>query len=362
MSEEWVSLEVAAELEGVGYDAIRMRINRGGYLVERDSDGRPDRVAPAAASSADGGRERVFVAVSSLSGEAQRRYKYRCDWAKRCEKYENREEPWYVGMRLDVYIKEYEKEFYRATALRVDIERYISQKAECKRGEGTEFSKAYAAQIGIGYKQLRRYILRYEEASFYAERDSAEHYKTLALCKPPQKGKGMKLTEEMEEILKKLWAKPVYHQNLQPFIALYEEFCYILSTPLTPGREDGSCYVPSYQTCKRFIDNLEYGRSDVKTFLEDGYQGFRNKGMIKAVRDIKSLRVMELIMGDAHTFDCWVSIKRDNKTVAIRPYLVAFVDARSRCIVGWGICSCPNSEVIKNVLINMMYPKKNSFC
>lgn len=350
--EIWVSLDEAALLEQTDYDTMQKRI-------WRDSDSSHSMREPMAryrvkteSRGSDGGRELVFVELRSLSHEAQARYKYKKDWEKRKAKYESEDEPWYVGMKLDAYLHEYSSEFYAKTALRVEIEKYFKLIRDMPRGGGTEFSMEYAKSLGIGYKQLRRYILRYREAEYFAERDGAEFYKTLSLCKPPQKGKGVKLTDEMKAQLENLWTNPLYHENLQPFQALYEEFC---------GFYCKGEYIPSYQTCKRYIDSIVYGRSDVSTLLKDGYQGFRNKGMIKATRDIKSLRVMDLIMGDAHTFDCWVSVRHDNKDVAIRPYLVGFVDARSKVIVGWGICTCPNAEVIKNVLINMMYPKKNGF-
>jgi transposase InsO family protein len=69
---------------------------------------------------------------------------------------------------------------------------------------------------------------------------------------------------------------------------------------------------------------------------------------------------MELVQGDAHTFDCWVQVELDGKKTAVRPYLVGLIDTRSRVLVGWAICTCPNNRIIKKMLMHMMYPKENS--
>lgn len=70
--------------------------------------------------------------------------------------------------------------------------------------------------------------------------------------------------------------------------------------------------------------------------------------------------VLDVLQGDVHSFDCWVSVKRPNgKLQAIRPALVAWLDMRSRALVGWAIGENPDSQIIKKSLINAIYPKKN---
>ena len=61
-------------------------------------------------------------------------------------------------------------------------------------------------------------------------------------------------------------------------------------------------------------------------------------------------------MGDEHTFDCWVSYTNENgKTSPIRPKLVAWIDVRSRSIMGDVLCKDANSQILKESLLRMIY-------
>ena len=80
-----------------------------------------------------------------------------------------------------------------------------------------------------------------------------------------------------------------------------------------------------------------------------GDRAWKNKRMVKALRDTRSLQVMEVLLGDEHTFDCWVSYKLPNgKVTAIKPKLVAgLTPGAAWC---WGISSAgmpmPDTEAI----------------
>ena len=65
---------------------------------------------------------------------------------------------------------------------------------------------------------------------------------------------------------------------------------------------------------------------------------------------------MEVVMGDEHTFDCWVSYTMPNgKVKAIKPVLVAWIDVRSRTIMGDVMCEHANSQILKESLLKAMY-------
>ena len=65
---------------------------------------------------------------------------------------------------------------------------------------------------------------------------------------------------------------------------------------------------------------------------------------------------MQIVMGDEHTFDCWVSYKQPNgKVIAIKPHLAAWVDMRSRVIMGDVLCKDANSDILKQSLLKMIY-------
>ena len=78
--------------------------------------------------------------------------------------------------------------------------------------------------------------------------------------------------------------------------------------------------------------------------------------MVKAERDTKGLKVMEVVMGDEHTFDCWVAYtNRNGKVTAVKPHLAAWIDIRSRMILGDVMCKDANSRVLKESLLKLLY-------
>lgn len=350
-SEKWLTLSEAAELEDMTYQGIQKMIDS-------------DRCECMTERSETGGKERVYVALSSLSEKAQKRYRRRKKAEadrERAEKIDKDTPPWYFGIDIGWYITNYKAEYMKKVALAQAIEKYLHQKTEHHKNV-TQFAEDFAKEhLEMSGKNFRRYLKRYDEglkwAYIAAEKDgksSYDFYKILALCTPPKKGKHTKLTEEMAADIENLWASELYHQNLQTVQMLYEDF-YSMQT----GK--GAEYIPSYQTVRRYCEELRTKNANVKMVLQYGQAGFRHSGMLKRERDLASLKVMQLIQGDAHTFDCWVSYKQPNGNItAIRPYLVGFIDTRSRCLVGWGICVQPTAEVIKQVLIHMIYKKKES--
>jgi hypothetical protein len=83
--------------------------------------------------------------------------------------------------------------------------------------------------------------------------------------------------------------------------------------------------------------------------------------MVKGERNTKDLKVMEVVMGDEHTFDCWVAYTHPNgKVTAVKPHLVAWIDIRSRRILGDVMCKDANSDILKQSLLKLMYQDAGS--
>lgn len=88
----------------------------------------------------------------------------------------------------------------------------------------------------------------------------------------------------------------------------------------------------------------------------NGTREWKNKRMMKGKRDATSLQVMEYVVGDEHTFDFWVQWTAPNgKIKAVRPKLVAWLDMRSRAIIGDVACVNANSQTLKESLVKMIY-------
>lgn len=351
MTEVWLSLDDAAELEQMPYETLRskIRFETGSFEVRN-------------VPNANGGHNLVQVALSSLSPGAQARYKRRLADRERREaikrRLEGKERPWYADIDIGWYLSTYKQEYMEKISLCSELEKYIKLRPQHHKC-ATEFLEEFAREhLGVSAKQMYRYLQRYDEGCMWgklAESEDGrghEYFRILALCKPPKKGRHTKLTPEIAALIENIWASEEFHRNRQSVKMLYDEVC---------SRLAGAEWIPSYNTVKRYVDGLYAKYSGAAALLKDGERQWKNTTMMKKRRDTGKLRVMELWQGDAHTFDCWIQITKPNGTVAaIRPYLVAFIDTRSRCIAAWGICTQPNAEVIKKVIIHGIFPKECS--
>lgn len=348
---EWVSLSEAAELEELPYNTVTQNYIRNKYRFRTEPN-------------PEGGKALVFIDVSSLSLPAQAKYKRRKQAeiqklrAKRIR--ETGEPPWYVDCDFSWYYENYKSTYQKAQGLAAVIEKYLRESAEYHKTK-TEFCEEFVSKnLSISSKQFRRYLKKYKEATAWASAQESEdgknydYFRILSLCPPPKKGKHTRLTEELRADIENLWASEKYQKNLQSIQLLCEDLWDWID-------DRGDEYKPSYNTVRRYCQDLYYNHSDVAVYLQKGERNFKAIKMIKMRRDIASLEVMECVMGDAHTFDCWIEVTDENGNItAARPYLVGFIDVRSRVLVGWGITLQPNAEAIKQVVIHMIYPKKNS--
>lgn len=94
-----------------------------------------------------------------------------------------------------------------------------------------------------------------------------------------------------------------------------------------------------YSTVDRFIGSIP---ESVKALGRYGTRYWEAKYMPKALRQ-KPETVNEVWFGDHHVFDVFVQ-GPDGRPV--RPWLTAWMDARSGCMVGWALSLNPNSDTI----------------
>lgn len=346
----WLSLAEAAELEGVTYQAIQQKMTSGMITKQEPNP--------------NGGKPQVFIAIESLSEEAQERF-WRREREKRYKQeaelmHKNHVEPWYYEVDVGWYLQRYHDEYMKAASFAQEIEKYYLEKPLHYK-QTTEFTRSFVAdRLRITDRQFRRYLKRYNEAQKWADTKSVdtgqnfEYFKVLALCEPPRIGMGEKLTPEMKALIENIWSSEKFQKNNCSIQLLYNQFRDLM-------QKRGAEYIPGYNTVKRYTDEINSRNYNVKTYLKHGIDGFRNRVMMKRERDIKSLSVMQCVQGDAHTLDCWCSYTMDNgRVTAVRPYLVAFIDMRSRALWSWCLCIQPNAEVIKRALISGMYNKNSS--
>ncbi|NPV70314.1 MAG: DDE-type integrase/transposase/recombinase [Firmicutes bacterium] len=183
---------------------------------------------------------------------------------------------------------------------------------------GREGKAALAAQAGISLATLYRWISEYEEGGFIAMLPNL----------PDRPGHGARtLTEEARKFI-------LGHalQELQPPIQwVYEQY-------IKEAQERG-WPIASRATVFRFVASQP---KPLMVMGREGEEAYKHKCMPKCRRTYDDLAVNEWWVGDHHEFDFPVSYGGR----IIRPSLTAWMDLRSRVIVGWCINLQPSSETI----------------
>lgn len=348
---EYVTLIEAAELEGVKYNTMVKRITRN-----------PDKFDTMTEKSENGGKDAVLVAVASLSKKARNAWKERAKLKELSgtispedEAKPEAEAPWYVEADVDWYIENYREQWYKGMELGNVIREFLQYNGRNK----TTYAEQYAQEhLETGKRTLYRYVKAYNEACAWADKLQKEtgvgfeFFKVLCLCrKPKETGTFPSIKPEVKQVIKNIWFDKDFAANLGTREMLYEKLRAIANINKWEK-------IPSYQTVTRYINYLmnDENMRNAWFLASKGSREYKNKVMVKGSRDTSKLKVMQIVMGDEHTFDCWVAYKQPNgKVIPIKPHLAAWIDLRSRAIMGDVICKNANSDVLKQSLLKMMY-------
>lgn len=346
MPESYITLEEAAELEGISYKGMASRIQRNPQSYKTQKESR----------DLEGGKDRVLVALSSLSKMARKKYKEseKINGGDIIIEQRTQEVPWYLDVDLNWYIENNKQRYYEAVELAKQIQEFVSY----EESDRTTYADEFASKLGISQRTLYRYAQGYLEASAWAlrmekeEGHSFDYFKPLSLCRKPKMTHTFpSLSDEQKALIENIWFDKTFASNLGTIEMLYEKFEEV-------AEERGWESYPSIKTVARYIKYLmDELRGENAHYLQaNGMREFKNKKMIKGKRDATALQVMEFVQGDEHTFDCWVQHTSSNgKVKAVRPKLVAWLDTRSRCIIGDVICVDANSQILKESLVKMLY-------
>lgn len=342
MTEYYVTLEEAADLEGVRYDTIKKRIQRN-----------PDGFATQLQTKKSGGKEQVMVAVSSLTAKARKAYKAAQKVGGE-EAAMEQQAPWYVETDMNWYIENNKKKYYQAVELAKQVQQFI----DYTDAERTAYADEMAERLGICQRTLYRYADGILEADAWAAKmgqedgKNYEYFRALALCRKPREANTFpSLTEEQRALIENIWFDERFARNLGTIEMLYAQ---VMRTSM---EREWTSY-PSYSTVSRYVSYLMHDlRGESARYLAaNGSREWKNQRMIKGKRDVSALKVLEFVQGDEHTFDCWVQVTYPNgKIAAVRPKLVAWLDTRSRCIMGDVMCINANSQTLKESLVKMLY-------
>lgn len=345
MPEGFITLEEAAAFEGVKYNTLIQRMKRNPQQYETRQQAREG-----------GGKDQVLIAVASLTAKGRKAWRaaQKVDGrdviiGKRAE-----EVPWYVEADLNHYIEGHKKAYYEAVELAARVQEFIDYTGP----ERTAHADRLALGLGVSTPTLYRYTENILKANAWAmklEREdgqSRDYFRALALCrKPREKAAFPSLTDEQKALIENIWFDRRFAANLGTIEMLYEKF-----EEEAQGRSWES--YPSIKTVARYIKHLmdSRGAASARYLAANGTREWRNKMMLKGKRETTSLEVMELVVGDEHTFDCWVQYTAPNgKIKAVRPVLVAWMDLKSRAIIGDVVCVTANGDTLKESLVKMIY-------
>ena len=349
MSDVFIGLEEAAAFEGISYKGMTSRVARNPKQFKTKTQPREG-----------GGKDQVMISVSSLSTKGRKAWKAAQKVDGRDVIIDKRTDsaPWYVGADLNHFIEgdggKRKKAYYEAVELAARVQDFIDYDGP----DRTAYAERYALGLGVSLPTLYRYVDNVLKANAWAlklEREDGqnrEYFRALALCrKPREKATFPSLTDEQRAVIENIWFDRRFAANLGTIEMLYEKF-----EEIAEGRawED----YPSIKTVARYVKHLmdSRGAESARYLAANGSREWKNKKMLKGRRDATSLKVMEYVVGDEHTFDFWVQWTAPNgKIKAVRPKLVAWMDMRSRAIIGDVACIDANSQTLKESLVKMIY-------
>lgn len=345
MPDVFITMKEAAEFEGVKYGTFAQRIARN-----------PKQYKTRTQPQENGGKEQVLVSVDSLTAKGRKAWRAAQKIDGRDVVIEKRTEsaPWYVGVDLNHYTEQHKKAFYEAVELAARVQDFIDYDGP----DRTAYAERYALGLGVSLPTLYRYVDNILKANAWAlkmekeDGQSRDYFRALSLCrKPREKASFPSLTDEQKALIENIWFDRRFAANLGTIEMLYEKF-----EEVAEGR--GWESYPSIKTVARYIKHLmdKPGAESARYLAANGVREWKNKKMLKGRRDATSLKVMEYVVGDEHTFDFWVQwVAPNGKVKAVRPKLVAWMDMRSRAIVGDVACVNANGDTLKESLVKMLY-------
>jgi hypothetical protein len=345
VSDIFITLKEAAVFEGITYQGMTSRVARNPQQYKTQTQAREG-----------GGKDQVLISVSSLSAKARKAYRaaQKVDGRDVIIDQRAKATPWYVEADLNQYIEGNKKRFYEAVELAARVQDFIDYTGPDRTG----YAERHALGLGISPQTLYRYMQNVLEANAWAlklekeDGQSREYFRALALCrKPKESGTFPSLAPEQKALIENIWFDKRFAANLGTMEMLYERF-------EEEAERRGWEEYPSLKTVSRYIKYImdSRGAESARYLAANGTREWRNKMMLKGKRDATTLEVMELLVGDEHTFDLWVQYTAPNgKVKAVRPVLVAWMDMRSRDILGDVICVKANGDTLKESLVKVIY-------
>lgn len=296
----WITVEEVAQLLDVTIRTVQR--NKEQYKIKMKNSTK--------------GTKKLLIELESLPLEAQKKYYLSNESFKEVEEQEDQEltYKYTLGELKELHKEQFEKHMDDALEKQAIILQYLELKGEAKK----EFMNNLSKQ-GINDRSVRRWVKVYKEQGL------------LGLIRKPKEKGSTKLAPQAIHFI-----RGCYLQPMEP------EATHVYRMYKREAEKQGWAVV-SYSTVKREIDKIP--RSQY-VLARKGEKAYNAQCMPKVTRDYTDLLINEYWVGDGHTLAIWTP--KDNKIV--RYTFSAWMDMRSRAMVGWCIAKHSSSEVIAAAL------------
>lgn len=305
MAEYWLTVAEAAELLGISERAVRKNATAKKYgavqYIEGSRYGR-------------GGKE-IRIAVSGLPIAAQSAY-----------------------MKAHRLIDEPERVVMNAYDTAPQYQRDIAN----RRLQILKNFELYLAQPGKKVELLENFVVVWNDANQEEKVSKSTLYNWqraykkdgLAGLLPNYGGR-----KDRRQIDKAAWEFfcAQYLQLTRPTVA----FCYTL---LELEAKEQSWNIPSLKTLARMAK--EDIPEAVRRLKRYGEKNYYDNSQAYTQRDYESISAGEVYVGDHHVFDLFINVGTIPKPKWVRPWLTAWMDMRSRKLVGWTVNLSPCTDEI----------------
>lgn len=186
-------------------------------------------------------------------------------------------------------------------------------------GSRTDAYTVFAANSGVAARTLRRWIARYKTAGLTGLVDTRG-----------TGGKTVTISPAAWELFKSMYLAA---QQLSAKTC-WQNICFINTD------RDKHWKIPGLQSMYRLVDSAI--PMPVKVLLREGRAAYDAKCAPYINIDPDSIAPGAVFVGDHHQFNCWIR----HRGSWIRPWITAWLDMRSRCVVGFYITPTPNQTTI----------------
>ncbi|RII34336.1 hypothetical protein D2A34_14425 [Clostridium chromiireducens] len=361
MIESYIDVKVAAELTGEHVSTIRRKATESKYISKSIQD-----------AGAGRGGLKLQILVSSLPMDAQLKF------LEKCKNFQNDEisaTSMEEEITIDIDMAAY-KEKFGDEGMKEFIDKYelVQRALEIEltaKGNKTYLWGELAKNNGVSKRNLDRWVKGFKEFGAKAlmkKIDRSNKGKTSSTC---QAAKIMLFQMRLDKSIKRretVCFKRVleYAESIEGQKAcdncIFREGSEARKHAQEDGLEFAECDMKnknglkisrSIATLSRIFKNEI--PEEVLHYVFKGRKAWEAKYMHKATRE-KPHIINEVWFGDHHVLDVFIKDK-DGKIV--KPWLTAWYDAASGCMVGWCLNTNPNSQTIAEAFSYGVCEKKD---